>query len=161
MQQLFDINNTSLVIARLEEGEAVKALDCGDADLNDFILNESMLYQKEKLAVTYVQEDMNDISHLSKFNTCLWHSAYTKFGGLENLITLSLSLSLSLSGARLDSNTSYFVRGSPALIYGFSCVHAREVGLFFCPRQTIAAGAATDTKKQTFVLILIIKTKCL
>ena len=140
MQQLFDINNTSLVIARLEEGEVVKALDCGDADLNDFILNESMLYQKEKLAVTYVQEDMNDISHLSKFNTCLWHSAYTKFGGLENLITLSLSLSLSLSGARLDSNTSYSVRGSPASIYGFSCVHAREAGLFFVPVRRLRRG---------------------
>jgi len=63
MQQMFDINNTSLVIARLEEGETVKAFDCGDADLNDFILNESVLYRKEKLAVTYVLEDVKDTSH--------------------------------------------------------------------------------------------------
>ena len=27
---------------------------------------------------------------------------------------------------------------------------SREVGLFFCPRRTTAAGPATDTKKQTF-----------
>lgn len=63
MPQQFDINNTSLVIARLEEGETVKAFDCGDADLNDFVLNESMLYRKEKLAVTYVLEDNDDIEH--------------------------------------------------------------------------------------------------
>ncbi len=63
MQQLFDINNTSFAIARLEEGETVKAFDCGDEDLNDFILNESTLYRKEKLAVTYVLEDNADINH--------------------------------------------------------------------------------------------------
>ena len=63
MQQLFDINNTSLVIARLKRGETVKEFDCGDSDLNDFILNESNLYLKEKLAVTYVLEDETDTEH--------------------------------------------------------------------------------------------------
>ncbi len=63
MQQQFDINNSSLVIARLEKGEVVKSFDCGDDDLNDFILNESVLYRKEKLAVTYVLEDQNDTEH--------------------------------------------------------------------------------------------------
>ena len=32
------------------------------------------------------------LSQLDKFNTCHWHSACTKFGGLENLITLSQAL---------------------------------------------------------------------
>lgn len=63
MRQLFDINSTSLVIVRLEKGETVKAFDCGDSDLNDFILNESPLYRKEKLAVTYVLEDETDTGH--------------------------------------------------------------------------------------------------
>ena len=63
MQKPFDINNSSLVIARLEKGETVKSFDCGDTDLNDFILNESMLYRKEKLAVTYVLEDEADTEH--------------------------------------------------------------------------------------------------
>ena len=63
MRQLFDINSTSLVIVRLEKGETVKAFDCGDSDLNDFILNESPLYRKEKLAVTYVLEDETDTDH--------------------------------------------------------------------------------------------------
>ena len=63
MQKPFDINNSSLVIARLEKGETVKSFDCGDTDLNDFILNYSMLYRKEKLAVTYVLEDEADTEH--------------------------------------------------------------------------------------------------
>lgn len=63
MQPRFDINSTTLVIARLEKGERVKAFDCGDADLNDFILNECPLYGKEKLAVTYVLEDESDTEH--------------------------------------------------------------------------------------------------
>ena len=35
------------------------------------------------------------LSHLVKFNTCLWHSACTKFGHSNIFATLSLSLSLS------------------------------------------------------------------
>ena len=80
-----------------------------------------------------------DARRLNNHNTA--ERMATKFGHSDNLITLSLSLSL--SGARLykrDNNTSYFTRGSPASIYDFSCVHAREVGLFFCPRRTTAAG---------------------
>lgn len=43
-------------IRRLGKGEVVKAFDCGDEDLNDFILNESILYMQARLAVTYVIE---------------------------------------------------------------------------------------------------------
>ena len=44
-------------IRRLEKQEIVKSFDCGGADLNDFILNESLLYRKELLAVSYAVED--------------------------------------------------------------------------------------------------------
>ena len=63
MQQILEIQGRPLIITKLEEGETVKSFDCGDADLNDFILNECPLYRKEKLAVTYVLEDMDDINH--------------------------------------------------------------------------------------------------
>ena len=33
--QPFDINNANLIISKLDEGETVKAFDCGDDDLND------------------------------------------------------------------------------------------------------------------------------
>lgn len=44
-------------IRRLRQDENVSSFDCGDEDLNDFILNESQLYRKAKLAVSYVIED--------------------------------------------------------------------------------------------------------
>lgn len=44
-------------IRPLKIGERVEAFDCGDADLNDFILNEAHLYREELLAVTYVMEE--------------------------------------------------------------------------------------------------------
>lgn len=43
-------------IRRLAKGESVASFDCADADLNDFILNESVKYQQARLAVTYVIE---------------------------------------------------------------------------------------------------------
>ena len=54
---------SKFVISKLTPSETVKSFDCGDADLNDFIANESMLYRKEKLAVTYVLEPEEDVSH--------------------------------------------------------------------------------------------------
>ena len=56
-----DLN--SLDVIQLEEYETVKAFDCGDTDLNEFILRESPLYQKEKLAVTYVMKEATDIDN--------------------------------------------------------------------------------------------------
>ena len=39
-------------IHRMVGTETVAAFDCGDNDLNDFILTDAPLYRKEKLAVT-------------------------------------------------------------------------------------------------------------
>ena len=38
----------SYTIRKLEIGERVKSFDCGDADLNDFILNSSNDYRKSR-----------------------------------------------------------------------------------------------------------------
>lgn len=43
-------------IRKLRLGETIKSFDCGDADLNDFIIAEAPLYRKALLAVTYVME---------------------------------------------------------------------------------------------------------
>jgi GNAT superfamily N-acetyltransferase len=45
-------------IRKLDTHEQVPSFDCGDSDLNDFILNDSTLYRKELLAVSYVMEDI-------------------------------------------------------------------------------------------------------
>lgn len=44
-------------IRRLKKDETISSFDCGDDDLNDFILNESQLYRKARLAVSYIIED--------------------------------------------------------------------------------------------------------
>lgn len=63
MQQILKIDNRPLRITKLMVGETVKSFDCGDADLNDFILRESPLFRKARLAVTYVLEESTDADH--------------------------------------------------------------------------------------------------
>ncbi|MDE6118255.1 MAG: GNAT family N-acetyltransferase [Muribaculaceae bacterium] len=46
-------------IRRLAKGETIVSFDCGDDDLNDFIINESVQYRQARLAVTYVIEVKN------------------------------------------------------------------------------------------------------
>lgn len=58
-----EINKPRYVVVKLKVSSTVKAFDCGDADLNEFILRESPLYQKEKLAVTYVMKEATDIDN--------------------------------------------------------------------------------------------------
>ena len=43
-------------IRKLQLGETVESFDCGDTDLNDFIINEAHHYRKALIAVTYVME---------------------------------------------------------------------------------------------------------
>jgi GNAT superfamily N-acetyltransferase len=44
-------------VRKLGMHEQVLSFDCGDDDLNDFILNVSPLYRKELLAVSYILEE--------------------------------------------------------------------------------------------------------
>ena len=46
-------------VRKLSANEQIKSFNCGDEDLNDFLLNEAALYRKALLAVTYVFEDKN------------------------------------------------------------------------------------------------------
>jgi len=48
MQQQLRINENAFIITKLEENETVKAFDCGDEDLNDFVLNQCFYYRSEK-----------------------------------------------------------------------------------------------------------------
>lgn len=41
-------------IHKLNENELVNTFDCGDSDLNDFIINEAKPFRQALLAVTYV-----------------------------------------------------------------------------------------------------------
>ena len=49
-------NLDNYYIRRLQENETIKSFDCGDEDLNDFIMNRADDYHKAMLSVTYVFE---------------------------------------------------------------------------------------------------------
>ena len=48
----------------------MKPFDCGDADLNGFLLNDAKLYAEKKLAYTYILEDddRNIVAYYSLLN---------------------------------------------------------------------------------------------
>ncbi|GHT22821.1 N-acetyltransferase [Bacteroidia bacterium] len=49
-------------IIRLEEDTPVSSFDCGDMDLNDFLLNDAKNYLKTMLAVTYLVKIEDEIA---------------------------------------------------------------------------------------------------
>jgi GNAT superfamily N-acetyltransferase len=55
------LTDKHLQFKRLEENTPVLSFDCGDADLNDFLLNDAKNYLKSMLAVTYLIVDENEI----------------------------------------------------------------------------------------------------
>lgn len=58
----------SYVVRKLVEDEHVKSFNCGDADLNDFLLREASAYHKALLAVTYVYETECDKKVIAYFS---------------------------------------------------------------------------------------------
>ena len=56
------VENIHFDFIRLDSSKAVKKFDCGDKDLNDFILNRAHAFQKHLLAVNYACVDVDDAS---------------------------------------------------------------------------------------------------
>lgn len=54
-------------IRRLDETEYVNVFDCGDNDLNDFIINEAVPFRKALLAVTYVLAERENPDNVIAF----------------------------------------------------------------------------------------------
>ena len=54
---MFDFNECTM--HRLKEGERIDSFDCGDEDLNEFVLQESHLYRDEMLSVSYVLKNQD------------------------------------------------------------------------------------------------------
>ena len=63
----FEEFKKSFIVHKMGEQECVAAFDCGDDDLNGFILNDAPLYRKEKLAVTYTVMDKNNDNRVVAF----------------------------------------------------------------------------------------------
>ena len=54
------VENVSFKFIRLNSADFVKKFDCGDKDLNDFILYRSTEFHKYRLAVNYACVDAED-----------------------------------------------------------------------------------------------------
>ena len=56
------IDKSHLDFVRLRFGKNIKQFDCGDSDLNDFILRRAPEFQKHLLSVSYACVDVDDAS---------------------------------------------------------------------------------------------------
>ena len=56
------IDKSRLDFIRLRFGKSIKQFDCGDSDLNDFILRRAPEFQKHLLSVSYACVDVDDAS---------------------------------------------------------------------------------------------------
>jgi len=52
------LENSQLI--RLKKGDSIKPFDCGDDDLNDFFINDSLLHLDVLLSVTYTIENATE-----------------------------------------------------------------------------------------------------
>lgn len=59
MAYFLNCNSDIYEIRILQKDEKVKSFNCGDDDLNDFLLNRSNSFRKALLAVTYVFENID------------------------------------------------------------------------------------------------------
>lgn len=60
---------SEFLFSRLEVNQPIKPFDCGDADLNDFLLNDAQAFQRQLLAVTYlIENDTDTIAFFSVLN---------------------------------------------------------------------------------------------
>lgn len=62
------MNSGPFRIRKLQADEVVRSFDCGDKDLNEFIIDEATFYRKALLAVTYVLESTENGETLAYFS---------------------------------------------------------------------------------------------
>lgn len=65
--KLTQFSTNDLVIRRLTEEEVIENFNCGDDDLNDYVLNNVRAYRYAKLAVTYVISLQSDVDKVLGF----------------------------------------------------------------------------------------------
>ena len=68
MAYFLNCNSDIYEIRILQKDEKVKSFNCGDNDLNDFLLNRSNSFRKALLAVTYVFENIESKEIIGYFS---------------------------------------------------------------------------------------------
>lgn len=62
------MNKDAIRLRRLNENDRVTQFDCGDEDLNDFILTDAPLYYRVRLATSYVLENSENNEVIGYFS---------------------------------------------------------------------------------------------
>jgi GNAT superfamily N-acetyltransferase len=121
----------NIEIHKLEPDIVIESFDCGDPDLNDFILNEASNYRKALLAVTYVAVDtevnkivayfsslandrvsLTDFENLTEFNRFRRHRFVNekRIKSYPAAKICRLAVSKSAQGRDIGSNLLYFIK---------------------------------------------------
>ena len=66
-QNLYEAFESRYNIKKLTKNEKIDYFDCGDADLNEFLIEESLLYLNEKLAISYIIENKENPKDILAF----------------------------------------------------------------------------------------------
>ena len=68
MAYFLNCNSITYEVRELLKDEKVESFNCGDDDLNDFLLNRAISYRKALLAVTYVFENIESKEIIGYFS---------------------------------------------------------------------------------------------
>jgi hypothetical protein len=110
-------------IIRLEPTIDLSNFDCGDEDLNDFLISDALNYQAELLAVTYLLTDKNNrtVAFFSLSNDSLKDQDFEKWNSLSRKIPnrkrrkdypavkiVRLEVDISLKGQKIGTELVFF-----------------------------------------------------
>ena len=71
---------------QLENGETVKSFNCGDTELNDFILKHADDYRKSLLSVSYIFEEEDTLlAYFTLSNDSLRHESFNNKSSFNRL----------------------------------------------------------------------------
>ena len=112
-------------IIRLEPTIDLSNFDCGDEDLNDFLISDALNYQGELLAVTYLLTDKNNrtVAFFSLSNDSLKDQDFEKWNSLSRKIPnrkrrkdypavkiVRLGVDISLKGQKIGTELVFFLK---------------------------------------------------
>lgn len=80
-----EINFANLEIRKLRESDSVNDFDCGDSDLNEFILQEASAYKKAMLAVSYIVVEKENPKKVLGFQHFIWRHGHRRNGLVPKL----------------------------------------------------------------------------
>ena len=66
-QNLYEALENRCNIRKLTKNVKIDSFDCGDSDLNEFLMDESILYLNEKLAISYIVENKDNPKDIVAF----------------------------------------------------------------------------------------------